>query len=235
MTRRTNVSVTPRERPRLPTLAAPGVFPLPRSLDGRAPTISDGFHSKADLAAGKAKRQHRGSDWMYRRAKPGKFTHPWQSKAFEIPSDVQTPALAIWRGRVLVAGLIRTGGVVFLDHGGGLATAYHHLRGLLVGNRQVISRSPYYEVGQIEYMGKPELDVGDEVPAGYPVGIVGGSPVGYGLVHLHLDVATDVDIKNSTLERGRLAGRFQAMPSTRGWRLLDFEAAWGDQGRVGTP
>jgi hypothetical protein len=233
--RDTRVTIAAREpRNKLITIDSPGVAPMPTAIDGRSPQVSDGFHSAADLAAGKSKRQHRGTDWMFRCKKANQPpSHPWQSKWYEVPRGAPTPALAVWPGRVIAAGIIRTGGVVFIDHGGGLATAYNHLRGVLVGDVELSSDGANLTDRIALRGGKCEIRIGDDVPAGYPVGIVGGSPVGYGLVHLHLDVATGTDVKRSTLARGRLSGTF-VDPGKRvtGWRVLSYEQAWGDVGRV---
>jgi murein DD-endopeptidase MepM/ murein hydrolase activator NlpD len=58
---------------------------------------------------------------------------------------------------------LATGFSAVIDHGNGLSTGYYHLSDLHVAPGQVVK--------QVE-----------------PVGIVGGSPIGYGLVHLHFDV-----------------------------------------------
>lgn len=220
------------------TLDTDGTWPIPRHLDGRPPRVSDSYHSAEDKAAGRSGRVHRGQDIMYRRreAAPKPYDHPWTSKYYEIPKNVLTPALAPWLGRIIAAGIIATGGVVWLDHGDGIGSGYHHLRGLLVGDEILQSEGPTLVRGakNVVSLGAPEFKVGQIVPAGYPVGIVGGSPTGYGLVHLHADVVKDLDVARSTLERGRLAGKFQDMAARmKTWRVLSYEDAWADTGRVG--
>ena len=228
------VSIAGRERPAFVTIDSPGIAPIPCDPSGRKPKISDGFHSKADFEAGRAPRQHRGADWMYGRKLSPTFLHPWQTRGHEIPQGVQTPALATWRGTVIAAGIIDTGGVVWLHHGGGLATGYHHLRGLLVGDRRLISERPYLTAATAEDRGPCEFGVGDVVEQGYPVGIVGGSPVGHGTVHCHRDLAIETNVGKSTLKRGRLAGTFiDEAPYAKRWRVLTFEEAWASVGRVG--
>lgn len=131
------------------------------------PGISDDFHSLADVRAGRAKRQHRGADLMYRKRLPTSPKHPYSSKWYEIPADYDVPVLACETGRVALAEDSPTGWWVVLDLGQDVGLAYHHLRSVLV---------------------KPGAFVGE----GTPLGLVGGSPRpgDYGLWHLHFDRAT---------------------------------------------
>ncbi len=208
---------------------------MPIHQDGRKPRISDGRHTKADVEARGSGRVHRGQDLMYRRRKAARrpYDHPWSSKWYEIPRDIRTPALAAFTGKVIAAGILETGGVVFLDHGGGIGTAYHHLRVVLVGQNVYVAVGASLASGAMS-IGAPEFGIGDTVPAGYPVGVVGGSPIGYGLVHLHFDYVTGLNVKRSTLRRGRLSGSFQdTAKMMRKWALLSYDDAWADVGRVG--
>lgn len=173
------------------------VWPVPLAPDGRKPQISDGYHRAGDPK----KRQgqgHRGQDIMYRRrALRASQPHPWSSPNYEMLP--KTPALAANDAVVFRSGKLATGWHVILDHGDGVGTGYHHLSELLPGT----------EPGALIY-------------AGTPLGIVGGSPIGYGLVHLHFDVA--------------LVGRFiDAAQVMRRWSYLNLEEAWGDHGRVPWP
>lgn len=159
-------------------------YPLPNHRDGRLAVISDGFHSMADVRAGKAKRQHRGADCMYRKAAASTPVHPFSSKWYEIPADYCTPVLAPETGVVMAACELRTGWWVALGFGKGRAMACHHLKGSLV-------------------------TVGNVVGEGTVLGFVGGSPTGYGLYHAHVDYATDCGLAPARLKRlGRLDGKF---------------------------
>lgn len=196
------------------------IYPLPLHMDGRKATISDGFHSSKDVADGKAKRQHRGADFMYRRRLPVLFpakAHPWGSRWYEIPQNYQVPALACENGIVLVAEKIKTGWWVALALGmevspaaaGGKALAYHHLDSICV-------------------------HAGDAVRAGQPLGIVGGSPVGYGLKHLHFDLAVNCRFDLNRIKTlGRLDGlHIDPSAYVKAFRHLTLDQAWQAQGRV---
>lgn len=156
---------------------------------GRRARISDGYHSAADLAAGRAKRQHRGADLMWRRLSPAITLDHFSSRWHYAPrGEWARVVVAAGPGRVVVArsswaehGKV-TGGAVILSHGalmiGGQSTAvytgYHHLSRVLVPD-------------------------GGIVEAGEPIGVMGASPtpataawptpVLGGLVHLHYDLA----------------------------------------------
>jgi murein DD-endopeptidase MepM/ murein hydrolase activator NlpD len=172
------------------------VFPVPM-LDGRRAVISDGFHAKGD-ARYRNGAGHRGIDIMYRRRFPAltqaAMGHPWGSRwHFMLPG---IPALAMLPGKVYRAGKLSTGYHVIIDHGQEHGTGYHHLLHLL-----------------------PEIERGEMVRAGQPLGIIGGSPVGYGLAHLHLDTA--------------IKGRWQDPARwVRKWRHLTLEEAWAGRGRL---
>lgn len=227
--------MAPRAKPKL--VAPVWTYPVSIHEDGRKPRISDGHHSKADVAAKRAKRQHRGQDIMYRRRTAARrpYGHPWSSRWHEIPRDVRTPALAAFTGRVIAAGIIDTGGLIMLDHGDGIGTAYHHLRGVNVGAAiyMAVAETPSLASGAIS-LGRPKFRIGDIVPAGYPIGVVGGSPTGRGLVHLHFDKVTNLNAKRSTLRRGRLFGTFQdARKEMKTWAFVTYDEAWADVGRVG--
>jgi murein DD-endopeptidase MepM/ murein hydrolase activator NlpD len=171
------------------------VIPVPM-LDGRRAVISDGFHPKGSKERNGV--GHRGTDWMYRRRLPSltraAMGHPWGSRwHFMVPG---IPALAVLPGRVYRAGRLSTGWHVILDHGHEHGTGYHHMLHLL-----------------------PEIEAGAHVEAGQPLGIIGGSPVGFGLAHLHLDCA--------------IKGRWQdPAPWVKKWRRLTLEQAWAGRGRV---
>jgi murein DD-endopeptidase MepM/ murein hydrolase activator NlpD len=174
------------------------VWPVPISADQRLPQISDGFHP-----AGNPKVRggvgHRGQDIMYRRPRfgPAHAPFPWSSPHYEMLP--RTPALAAHEGHVYRSGRLTTGFEVVIDHGDGIGTAYHHLSALLEGAER-----------------------GQFVGRGQPIGIVGGSPIGYGLVHLHFDVAVD--------------GRFiDAAKPMRRWSYVTLADAWGNRGRVPGP
>jgi hypothetical protein len=145
------------------------VWPLAPHLDGRLATISDGVHPRGDMRFRNGV-GHRGCDIMYPKRSPSPVgarlvRFPFESRGFEVPP--QTRAHAAGPGRVTAARWLDTGYAVAIDHGFGVETAYHHMSSLL-------------------------CTVGDELPAGAPVGIVGGPPdpkTGKtGLVHLHFDL-----------------------------------------------
>lgn len=136
-------------------------WPLPVHPDGRKPRISDGWHTERDVAALRATRVHLGADVMYRRPARGKPNLPEQSAWFEVPNG--TPCMAIRSGEVLVSEVVRRGGYVLIDHGGGMATQYMHLATLAI-------------------------KAGDVVRAGQQIGVVGYDLAGYKLNHLHLQL-----------------------------------------------
>jgi murein DD-endopeptidase MepM/ murein hydrolase activator NlpD len=168
-------------------LDSPGwVWPVPVAPDGRTPRISDGFHRAGDMSV-RAGVGHRGQDVMFRKRWPTAPRHPWSSRWYEMLPHI--PALAAQEGVVVRCGRLDTGWHVIVDHGDGVGTGYHHLSELL------------------------DVQVGSHLRAGQPLGIVGGSPVGYGLVHLHFDVAVD--------------GRFiDAAKPMRRWSYLTLSDAW---------
>lgn len=141
--------------------------PMESATNGDQPTVSDGFHPKGDVRF-RGGQGHRGLDWMYWKGpKHPRYGEPlgkWESKGFYCEPD--TRALAALGGVVTVARQLKTGWAVAIDHGARVETAYHHLSAALVQKGQVVE-------------------------AGQPVGVVGGSPVGYGLVHLHFDFVVD--------------------------------------------
>lgn len=171
-------------------------WPVPIAADGRKPRISDGFHRAGDRAFRNGV-GHRGQDIMYRKPLPTAPRHPWSSRWHEMLP--RTPALAAQLGVVLKCGKLSTGFHVILDHGSALGTAYHHLS----------------ELG-------PGVVPGALLQPGQVLGVVGGSPVGFGLCHLHFDVA----------EGGRF---FDAAKLMARWRYVSLEAAWGVHGRVDAP
>ena len=230
MGRIVSVSTSAREAP-LPVWT----WPIPKHQDGRGPRISDGRKTKAQRDAKGSGRIHRGMDLMYRRKRASKrpYNHPWSSKWYEIPEDVPTPVLAAFTGRVIAAGIIDTGGLIMLDHGDGIGTAYHHLRGVYVGARYYMSEGPSL-LGNAAWLPLETVRVGGIVQAGEVIGAVGGSPRGYGLCHVHFDLVHGLNARASTLKRGKLKGRFQdAAKQMRKWRILSYEDAWADFGRVG--
>jgi murein DD-endopeptidase MepM/ murein hydrolase activator NlpD len=221
------------------------VWPMPADETDNPPRVSDGFHSRADFAAGKARRVHRGHDCMYRakRAHKPPYGHPWRSKWYYVPQNPPIPALAAGPGKLLAARVLSTGGWVAIDHGDGVCTAYHHLRGVFVGNVACWTPTPdlvlgrpgvkvYSETFVDPFLVRSPIQIGDTVPVGYPIGLVGGSPRGYGLVHLHFDVAVDVNV-DATFGLGRLAGRFVSVEHLLAkLRVLSLEEAWASSGRV---
>lgn len=217
----------------------PPVYPLPRHADGRKAQISDGYKSEAEWTAWKLydaairageqptkppfprpPRQHRGADIMYwiPRLSPrrGLKRLPYSTGGYEIPPPAgepggfDVPALAPEAGQVVAAARLSTGWWVALDIGNGVGLAHHHLRCVLVERGQLVAR-------------------------GQPLGLVGGSPVGYGLWHLHFDRAERCRFDRAALERrGRLDGRFvDPAPYLARAVHLTLEQAWGEAGRVG--
>jgi hypothetical protein len=189
-------------------------YPLPKHADGRKAQISDGYHSREDYSSGKSKRVHRGADIMYwipRLAKHrGKVDHPYSTGGYEIPRPSQlggydVPVLATETAEVFAVRRIRTGWWVGLHLGGGRCVAYHHLSFVMVAEG--------YAVGE-----------------GTPLGHVGGSPVGYGLLHLHFDYAVNCKRRNAE----RLDGVFHdpADYLKTCTRHLTLEQAWNGDGRV---
>ena len=190
-------------------------FPLPRHADGRLSRISDGFHSIDDVHAGRAKRQHRGNDLMYRKFLPNSPQHPYGSKWYEIPKPASlggydVPVLATETGIVVAAGTLSTGGWVALDYGGGRGVAYHHLSSVLVTTGPVVGE-------------------------GTPLGFVGGSPVGYGLWHVHWDMAVGCKFDRVRLAKlGRLDGTFiDGAAYLAKCQHVALAEVWGEEGRVG--
>jgi murein DD-endopeptidase MepM/ murein hydrolase activator NlpD len=168
-------------------------WPVPIAADGRRPTISDGFHEAGDPTVRNGA-GHRGQDVMYRKAWPSAPKHPWSSRWYEMLP--RTPAIAARSGEVFRCGRLSTGWHVILDHGEGIGTAYHHLSELVAG-----------------------IEHGSFVHTASPLGVIGGSPVGYGLVHLHFDVA----IGGRFIDAGKLMRR---------WGYVTLEQAWAGVGRV---
>lgn len=182
-----------REPAPAPLHTAGWVWPVPIAADGRRPTISDGFHAAGDMRF-RGGLGHRGQDVMYRKRWPSAPKHPWSSRWFEMLP--RTPAIAAQDGMVYRCGKLTTGFHVVLEHDHGVATAYHHLSDVV-----------------------PHLSAGTLVHAGQALGTVGGSPVGYGLVHLHFDV--------------NIGGKFvDAAEAMRGWGFVRLVDAWGTVGRV---
>ena len=161
-------------------------FPVFPGLPARKPQISDGFHAAGDKAF-RGGVGHRGQDVMLRKRLPSSAKHPWSSKWYYVEEN--TPALACGSGVVARAQKLATGWCVEIAHGDGLGTTCHHLSKALVST-------------------------GVRVVAGQPIGIVGGSPIGYGLVHLHFDV--------------KAGGKFQdAARWMRKWGYVTLDEAWG--------
>jgi murein DD-endopeptidase MepM/ murein hydrolase activator NlpD len=187
-------------------------WPVPLSAAGRAPVVSDGYHSRADFAAGRSIRIHRGVDIFWKRRVPALTAKakdaPFGTTWFWTPrNEYERPIIAAADGFVYMAnerhveGGKVTGGAVILQHADGLGTAYHHLARVFV-------------------------EAGQDVGAGQLLGVMGGSPAPdgksfRGLVHLHFDVAVD--------------GRFvDPEPFLKGVPALALDAAWG-QTSVGHP
>jgi murein DD-endopeptidase MepM/ murein hydrolase activator NlpD len=144
------------------------VWPMADARDGTRAQVSDGFHTKADLKAGRAKRTHRGVDIMYWSRVVLPPDHPYVSPSGRFHIPIGTFALAAGPGVVTVSRKLATGWAVCIDHGSGVETAYHHMFGA-------------------------EVEVGKVVRAGQRVGLVGGTPASSdlprgGLVHLHFDL-----------------------------------------------
>lgn len=192
-------------------------FPLPKHADGRKANVSDGFHSAADLAAGRSKRVHRGNDimfWIPRlNSRRGKVDFPYSTGNYEIPRPASLggydcPVVATETSKVVAAGKLRTGWWVALQLSGARAVAYHHLSSILVAP-------------------------GAFVEEGTPLGFVGGSPVGHGLWHLHFDYTEARQDPDVLKTRGRLMGTFiDPAPYLAKCKHITLEEAWGDLGRV---
>ena len=190
------------------------IYPLPRHADGRKASISDHFHSAADVKAGRAKRRHRGCDLMYWRPLLQRrgVRHPYQSAGYEVPPPAElggydVPVLATELALVMLVQKLTTGWAVALRLEGGAGIVYHHVRG-------------------------PMVSPGAFVPEGAPVAYVGGSPIGYGLWHLHLDRYPKVTAWVFD-DLGRLGGGEEdPAPYLKGGRSLTLEEAWGGVGRT---
>jgi murein DD-endopeptidase MepM/ murein hydrolase activator NlpD len=126
------------------------------------------------------------------------------------------PVLAVETGKVVAATKLDTGYWVALDLGGGIGVAYHHLRHIFVDAALVDGQYPV--VGE-----------------GTPLGTLGGSPIGYGLWHLHWDKALGCQFNPAFLAKyGRLDGTFvDAAKYLAGCTHLSLQDAWGEHGRVG--
>lgn len=182
------IDLTPEQIAQVKEKTTKFVVPIPMQPGGYRPRISDGFAHRGDLS----KRNgvgHRGVDLMWRRTVPAfRPEHPYGSRWHWVPKLVEhRPVFACGPGLVSASGERREGGRlvgqwVAIEHGDGLGTAYHHLAATSVR-------------------------FGDEVEAGQVIGYMGGSPTGYGLIHLHLDVA--------------LNGKFfDSAPFVREWRVI---------------
>jgi biotin carboxyl carrier protein len=179
-------------------------FSLPIHPDGRRARISDGVNLPSLAGYDPTRRQHRGFDAMYRKPARSAPRHPWSSPWYEVPEPpARTPVLARGAGVVVECGRLNTGSWVVLDHGDGLGTAAHHLAELLV-------------------------EPGQRVGSGQPIGILGGSPIGYGLVHDHEDTAVGCAFNLKKLRRyERLDGRhINPAPFMRAARHVTVASAW---------
>lgn len=139
------------------------VFPLP-TLGGRVPVVSDGFSRTATSSH----REHLGVDIMYRRLPTEPAELPRGTKLFFLPAD--TPVLAAFGGKVWSANVGDFGHSVTIDHGdvpgvGPCVTFYQHMSSFARAWKK-----------------------GDKISAGDKLGIVGGSPTGYPLHHLHFEL-----------------------------------------------
>jgi murein DD-endopeptidase MepM/ murein hydrolase activator NlpD len=86
------------------------------------------------------------------------------SKRFVMPE--RTPAVAFGPGEVVRAGPSPTGGLVVIDHGRGIRSAYAHLRSV-------------------------DVHVGQLVNAGHALGIIGDNPLDHDPAHLHFSVTVN--------------------------------------------
>lgn len=150
------------------------VWPMP-ILDGHEPAVSSTY-SKDGSGPNTSRRNHWGVDIMYRRhvgdGGPKRPQHPTYTRGWYCPHGVE--ALAVGPGSVAAV----AAGWVLLDHHdvpglGPLATWYQHLH-------------------------EPLVEVGDEVAAGQPIGIVGLT--GTDIRHLHFEW------RDHSRGRGRRAG-----------------------------
>lgn len=137
------------------------VWPLKVLPDGRRPVITSGhFVRNPD------RKNHNGVDLFYRYAPgtdaPMKVGDGGRTRSgWFIPDN--TPAIAVARGRVELAGSSRTGLRVWIDVGAGWHVGYFHLTRL-------------------------DVKVGDLVERGTPIGIVGDNPVDVDARHLHFEI-----------------------------------------------
>ena len=169
------------------------VWPLPKYRDGRAPRISDGFHTGTDVRAGKAKRPHLGVDVMYRRPVAGIPVLPNLSKHYECLPD--TPILACGDGLVLESKEVSKGGYILIDHEDGTASQYMHLA-------------------------RRDVALGDRVLAGVTIGLAGFNPSAgkgaYALRHLHFQYREGF---KSIRESGR---RVDPAPLMATWEIMPW-------------
>ena len=146
------------------------VWPVPR-WHGRAPVISDGFHSpRSGIASGR----HQGVDVMYARVASDPFgLGPNGTKAFIMPPN--TLAIAAGDGVLWAAGQSKRGWWVVVDHGR-VASFYQHLSMLVVPATQPPSK------------GTPRSQL-RPIRAGEPLGIIGADPLDRGgVAHLHFEI-----------------------------------------------
>lgn len=143
------------------------VIPVPDHPDGRHARISSGWEMRTgpDGEEGTADDyRHGGLDFMWRKPKCTKQKLPWESKCYEMLPE--TSALAAQDGEVVISEEGDKGGLVRLEHAGGVKTEYNHL-----SSRHVAK--------------------GDKVSAGQSVGIIGWNVNGYRLAHLHFALLID--------------------------------------------
>ncbi len=142
------------------------VWPMP-TWQGMECKVSDGF-SRHKTAR---KRQHLGSDLMYRNERRMKRNLPETTPWYHCPSDT-VPMMAMGPGHVWFAGKTSTGWTVKIDHGLSvgfpLVTYYTHMSKLLI---------PEHSEG-------PD---GIEVGPGDQIGYVGNSPKGEDPNHAHIE------------------------------------------------
>jgi murein DD-endopeptidase MepM/ murein hydrolase activator NlpD len=151
------------------------VFPITMLRDGRFGVIVNGYDSTPDpdgtnkWGGGIV---HPGVDILYFRREGEPAKAPEGTKKWYFPSGT-VRACAVDAGVVTLAYLGRTGGVVRIDHGGGIISDYIH-------------------------MDTVEVARGDTVIAGQDLGLIGKNPAEgkVGLNHLHFQMWKGGELRN---------------------------------------
>ncbi len=138
-----------------------------RPWQGYKPVVSDGYSAEASLTH----REHHGVDVMFKRSGVADAMFPADgtsgSRMFFMPPDVEV--VAAEAGRIWSAKQTSGGWSVVIDHGKPWVTYYQHLSKLFIPARAAGAGGP-------------------SIARGEPIGLVGGSPTGYPLRHLHFEM-----------------------------------------------